>query len=350
MHRAMIDEDDEVRDRATLYYHVLKEKNAKLNSMYILNELPVSLSALERQLQSYLGSGCDEAFNMKTVPVTSVQTEEAPKAAKAAKTISQQELYAEELSRIPEFESLGPLFKSSDPQKLTEAETEYQVSVVKHCFQNHILLQFNCDNTLNDQVLHNLTIEVEGAEGYDPLSYMACEKLSYGTPGKSYTILSYPDEICASTLSCTMKFEVHDCDPNTGDEDDQGFPDEYVIDDIEITIGDFIQKVVRSNFSAAWEEIGDDHEVENTYHLSTMETLEDAVAQIINFLGMMPSERSDKIPEGKVHHILLLAGVYKDGNQLLASAKLVLKDGVQMQLTVRGTDPESVNIVAEAIG
>merc|ERR1711917_100295 len=119
-------------------------------------------------------------------------------------------------------------------------------------------------------VLHNLTIEVEGAEGYDPLSYMACEKLSFGTPGKSYTILSYPDEICASTLSCTMKFEVHDCDPNTGDEDEQGFPDEYVIDDIEITIGDFIQKVVRSNFSAAWEEIGDDHEVENTYHLSTL--------------------------------------------------------------------------------
>ena len=32
MHRAMIDEDDEVRDRATLYYHVLKEKNAKVVS------------------------------------------------------------------------------------------------------------------------------------------------------------------------------------------------------------------------------------------------------------------------------------------------------------------------------
>ena len=65
---------------------------------------------------------------------------------------------------------------------------------------------------------------------------------------------------------------------------------------------------------------------------------------------MMPCERSDKIPEGKVHHVLLLAGIYKDGNSLLARAKLVLKDGVQMQLTVRGTDIDSVNIVAEAIG
>ena len=120
-----------------------------------------------------------------------------------------------------------------------------------------------------------------------------------------------------------------------------------MIDDIEITIGDFIQKIVKSNFAAAWEEIGDENEVENTYELSTLETLEDAVSQIITFLGMMPSERSDKIPEGKtflkwcflvipkqslltfklgkVHHVLLLAGIYKDGNQLVARAKLVLK-------------------------
>jgi coatomer protein complex subunit gamma len=32
LHRAMIDEDDEVRDRATHYYHILKLKNEKLNS------------------------------------------------------------------------------------------------------------------------------------------------------------------------------------------------------------------------------------------------------------------------------------------------------------------------------
>ena len=265
MHRAMIDEDDEVRDRATLYYNILKEKNTKLNSAYILNELPVSLTALERQLDAYLHTSCEEAFNMKSVPVTSMVAEETPKAKAAAKTISQQELYVEELSRIPAFDSLGPLFKSSDPVKLTENETEYQVTVIKHCFQSHVLLQFNCENTLNDQVLHNLTIEVEGAEGYDPVSYLPCDKLPYQTPGKAYTVLEYPEDITSSTLSCTMKFEVHDCDPNTGDEDEQGFPDEYVIDDIEITIGDFIQKIIKSNFAAAWEEVGDEHEVENTY-------------------------------------------------------------------------------------
>lgn len=50
---------------------------------------------------------------------------------------------------------------------------------------------------------------------------------------------------------------------------------------------------------------------------------------------MQPCERSDKIPEGKVHHVLILSGVYRGGHEILVRAKLVLKDGVQMQLTVR---------------
>jgi len=35
--RSMLDEDDEVRDRATFYYHTLKEEEKSLNSAYILN-------------------------------------------------------------------------------------------------------------------------------------------------------------------------------------------------------------------------------------------------------------------------------------------------------------------------
>ena len=34
---SMLDEDDEVRDRATFYYHVLNQKQKALNSAYILN-------------------------------------------------------------------------------------------------------------------------------------------------------------------------------------------------------------------------------------------------------------------------------------------------------------------------
>lgn len=47
----------------------------------------------------------------------------------------------EQLAAIPEFKSLGPLFKSSEPVQLTEAETEYFVRCIKHVFTNHIVFQ-----------------------------------------------------------------------------------------------------------------------------------------------------------------------------------------------------------------
>jgi len=50
-------------------------------------------------------------------------------------------LCTEQLAAIPEFKSLGPLFKSSEPVQLTEAETEYFVRCIKHVFPNHIVFQ-----------------------------------------------------------------------------------------------------------------------------------------------------------------------------------------------------------------
>lgn len=47
----------------------------------------------------------------------------------------------EQLAAIPEFMNLGPLFKSSEPVQLTEAETEYFVRCIKHMFTNHIVFQ-----------------------------------------------------------------------------------------------------------------------------------------------------------------------------------------------------------------
>ncbi len=37
LQRTMFDQDDEVRDRATCYYQILKQHDKALNSAYILN-------------------------------------------------------------------------------------------------------------------------------------------------------------------------------------------------------------------------------------------------------------------------------------------------------------------------
>ena len=81
-------------------------------------------------------------------------------------TATRQEMLAEKLSAIPQMAGLGPLFKSSQSAELTEAETEYGVSCIKHVFKDHLVLQFDCVNTLNDQLLENVTISMDMPEGY----------------------------------------------------------------------------------------------------------------------------------------------------------------------------------------
>ena len=43
---------------------------------------------------------------------------------------------------------------------------------------------------------------------------------------------------------------------------------------MEVAVGDHVQKVMKPNFGASWEEVGPDNELEDTYALSTMKTLE----------------------------------------------------------------------------
>jgi coatomer protein complex subunit gamma len=47
-------------------------------------------------------------------------------------------------------------FQSSAPVELTEAETEYSVNVVKHIYDGHIVLQYNCTNTIPEQLLEQV--------------------------------------------------------------------------------------------------------------------------------------------------------------------------------------------------
>ena len=60
----------------------------------------------------------------------------------------------------------------------------------------------------------------------DIMSYVLCCRLAYGTPGTTYTCIQLsedPTQVTAS-FSCTLKFMVKDCDPASGepDDDDEG--------------------------------------------------------------------------------------------------------------------------------
>ena len=106
---------------------------------------------------------------------------------------------------------------------------------------------------------------MEPSESYEVIHYIPAPSLPYSQPGSCYTLVRLPDDdptagrnsetlpytcvckvqnnnFCAvftktvshlstvsCTFSCTMKYLVRDCDPNTGEPDDDGYDDEYVV-------------------------------------------------------------------------------------------------------------------------
>ncbi|GFG30080.1 hypothetical protein Cfor_09505 [Coptotermes formosanus] len=351
--RCQMDTDDEVRDRATYYCSILEKQDKALANRYIVEGLQVWIPSLEKSLHQYTINPSDVPFDMKSVPLASIPSPEEI-VNTSGKAVSREESYAEKLQSVPELVAFGPLFRSSEPVELTESETEYVVRCIKHCFPQHLILQFDCLNTLNDQLLENVHVQVEPPDGYQLVREIPCPRLPYSELGTTYVVLQFPDELGATvgTFNATLKFLVKDCDPATGLPDsDEGYDDEYMLEDVEVTLGDQIQKVTKANFGAAWEEAAASHcELEDTYSLSNMGTLEEAVKNIVSFLGMQPAERSDRVPEGKSSHTLFLAGVYRGGYDILVRAKLALAEGVTMQLTVRSTNADVAELVTSAVG
>lgn len=229
--RCQMDSDDEVRDRATYYSSILHQQDKSLYNNYIIDILPVSIPSLERSLKEYTQGATDVPFDMKSVPVAAIPTEDEKQIAQQKAEgmlisngpikpvqVTREENYAEKLNAIPGIHQLGPLFRSSAVVELTESETEYVVRCIKHCYAKHIVLQFDCLNTLSDQLLENVRVQIEPSEGYVILKEIPCEKLPFNETGTSYVILQFPDDMMTSlsTFGAVLKFIVKDCDPATG--------------------------------------------------------------------------------------------------------------------------------------
>ena len=55
-------------------------------------------------------------------------------------------------------------------------------------------LQFDCTNTLNDQILEKVTVHMDPSEGFDVLKCIPCASLPYDTPGTTYTLVRMPED------------------------------------------------------------------------------------------------------------------------------------------------------------
>lgn len=82
--------------------------------------------------------------------------------------LTREESFMEKLSQKPPLSVVirdPSIHKSSPVFELTESETEYNVKCIKHAFTDILVLQFDCVNTLSDQLLEDVTVAIEPPEG-----------------------------------------------------------------------------------------------------------------------------------------------------------------------------------------
>ncbi|CAL5329106.1 unnamed protein product [Camellia sinensis] len=412
-----------VRDRATLYLNMLEGDGAIVETdkdvkNFLFGSLDVPLVNLETSLKNYVQEPSDEPFDIDSVPkeVKSLPLAEKkapgkkPTGLGAAPTAptSTVDAYEKLLSSIPEFSSFGKLFKSSAPVELTEAETEYAVNAVKHIFDRHVVFQYNCTNTIPEQLLENVTVIVDAsdAEEFAEVSTKPLRSLPYDSPGQTFVVFEKPEgvptvgkfsnmlkfivkEVLFSLLCLGMCFYSHvrhratkylgvawlyldmfklglslsscknimlelsliDVDPTTGEAEEDGVEDEYQLEDLEVVAADYVLNVGVSNFRNAWESMGPDFERVDEYGLGPRESLAEAVNTVIGLLGMQPCEGTEVVPNNSRSHTCLLSGVFMGNVKVLVRLSFGI-DGpkeVAMKLAVRSEDESVSDAIHEIV-
>lgn len=397
--RSLNDEDDETRDRATLCVSVIEAAMAKFPyvappddaeagdippdnpqegdtaAFVLLENLPMTFDKLHRSLKVYMATPMamenTEPISVEALPIIEDNADDIAAAsgvdAMNLDGDNSMGLPSEEtkevvdpaaaLYEIPELATFGRAFRSSAPVQLTESESEYVVQCIKHIFTNHIVLQFNVQNTIEDQRLDNVTILLDDSdsENFKVSGEIAATGISYGETKNCFTVLErVPDSpLVASTFSCELRFNVVQVDPATGEEEGDTFEEEYPTEELVISTSDFMAKVSVPDFRKAWEDEGNDNEVLEKFALN-YKKVEDAVVAVLDMLGMQPMDGTSVVkPDiGSKAHMLHLSGVFVSGQKVLARAQVSSageSGGVVLKVAVRSGDAEVSRIVADCI-
>ncbi|GJE86234.1 coatomer subunit gamma [Phanerochaete sordida] len=374
LNRCLDDVDDEVRDRAAMYLKVYQEP--PLADIYVKEESVFSLSALESKLVSYLSDpeAVAESFDVSSIPKISraqaakeasrpstLETLGAPSTSKAATpppptAAETQSAYASQLAEVPEFETYGTVLNSSTkPAQLTESETEYQVSVVKHIFREHVVFQFNVSNTIPDTVLEQVSVvmQPQGETGLTEDFLVPIPQLSSAnSPGIMYYSFTRdtPEEYPIGSFSCVLKFVSKEVDPSTGEPEAEGYEDEYSLEDTELSAADYIMPTYVT-FASEWDRLRGGVNVTETFSLPAMDSLKAACDSIIEILNMQPLGGSED-PQSPTVHTLQLSGlVAGGGGKVLVRSRMTYAkgQGVALELAIRAEKQESANLVVAAI-
>ncbi|XP_014369823.2 coatomer subunit gamma [Papilio machaon] len=350
--RCQSDDDDEVRDRAVFYSAILDSGDKELINNYICNVPNFNFVLLEKAIQNHLNTHPEDHFNMDTVPIVEDIKENKKESAQIEPfqltILSLEEQYAKQLKVIPCIEKFGPIFKSCEPIELTEPDTEYQVKCIKHVYANHLILQFECLNTLFDHLLEKVHVCLDVAPEYNLICEVPCQSLSYERKGNIFCVLEFPTNPLNSVgcFGAVLEFIVYDCDPKTGHPyPGDCYTDTYPLEDIEFGCSEqFKFRAASDDWENSWQSTESGKEVMDTFAMNNFDVTEVAKA-ICKHLGLPESSiKGDTIKK------ICGLGTWRKGIPVIFIAKIVSSlSGVTMQLTVRSPNEDVATLLLAAI-
>lgn len=387
LERCLNDVDDEVRDRAAISLNFIN--NGKKN--LIVSDSKYDLNALESKLVHYLNN--EENFSVKfdiseirvisseelksieydrkisKLENSNVENNDTPEVEEqkggtkvesagdnVANDLLRQQEYAQELATIAEFESYGKLTKSTSvPIYLTDKENEIVVSVVKHLFaeSQKLVLQYNINNTLPHTVLQDISVIAQpDNELYQEDFIVPLAELKPDQTGIVYVSFSAPaieDEELLSAFGNTVAYTNKDLDDEGNvDPTDDGWSDEYQIDDLELLAGDFIIPLYNSNFTSIFDQLP--NQDSGVVNISNVDTIENAVNKVKTALNMMPLDGSDYVPSDITSHTLKLLGKDVWGGKVGASIRLASTGGKIVAKVEAKTETENfANVIISSV-
>jgi coatomer subunit gamma len=359
----------------------------------MLNESMFSLPILEHQLVMYVtADGRDTfttPFNLSAIPIVTREQADADERTRkltaatptlkapssrpttavkssaddAATAAAAAQKYSQELQQIPELAAFGNLLKSSAVVELTESETEYVVKAIKHIFKQHIVVQFDIKNTLPDTVLTDVSVvctPIDEDSGLEEEFIIPVSKLVTDEPRTVYVAFKAVHGgamFAATSFTNLLKFTSKEIDPTTGEPEEQGYEDEYQVEDLDLNGADYVIPAYAGSFDNIWQQTSAD-EASETLQLSNIKSIAgellaplwlkriemltrnaDATEQLTQALSLQPLEGTD-VALSTSTHTLKLYGKTVSGGKVAAIIRMAYsaKSGVTVQIKCRADE------------
>lgn len=258
---------------------------------------------------------------------------------------------------------------STAVQELTEGDAEYVIVAVKHFFEKVIILQYQIQNTIEDQILSKVQIKLNNLESEHGLKVKGTvplneeDQIKYNEKRFAYIILS--NEACQTSyphvkIAQKLVMQVTEIDVETQDELGE-YEEEFTqIQDLAITTKEYLKAadLPTGRFQDEWDLLGAEGQRAGTLaeRVETFQlpfkSMNLAVAGVINFFGSMSvCEGTSKVNVTEKVHLLLLSGEFNGQFKVLVRGQIGFNQehGCVMKLTVRSLDAVVTQSLMECI-